>query len=293
MSRIFILICIVLSSTFAYAQYQGDDVYDPFADYSEFEENNQEEADIHFFKNGRFFNAAFLLGGRMFTNSMGTYMDTSFSPGVYLAYFFNLRFALQFSYTFSEHRYNVSGPGFETISGNVSYSSLAFDLKYYFNTQNVTRGLADLNPFAQEKWLLYYRFFNYISEFKLPDFKHRKLKYVPFDKKGFNVWSLILDFIVVIGKDQPDLIEREMDRIRKFTAKYLTSEGDARTKLFLKLLQIIGREYKNTKVCKRKGSYILNKLKQTPVAGFAYAEIEIVPYEHLWELILSRLENNK
>lgn len=159
MSRLFILIFVVLSSTFAFGQYQGDDVYDPFADYSEFEENNQEEADIHFFKNGRFFNAAFLVGGRMFTNSMATSMDSSFSPGIYLAYFFNLRFALQFSYTFSEHRLNISGPGFQPITGNVSYSSVAFDLKYYFNTQNVTRGLADLNPYILGGFSQNYRTF--------------------------------------------------------------------------------------------------------------------------------------
>ena len=35
----------------------------------------------------------------------------------------------------------------ETYTGNVSMSSINFDLKYYMNTQNVTRGLADLNPY--------------------------------------------------------------------------------------------------------------------------------------------------
>ncbi|MER2997180.1 hypothetical protein [Pontibacter populi] len=150
---------------------------------------------------------------------------------------------------------------------------------------------AELKSAAQERWILYYSIINYITGYSLPSFSDRKLKHIPNDKKGFNVWSLILDFIVVIEKDQPELVEREIDRVRKFIAKYLTSEGDARTKLFLKLLQITGREYKNTKVCKQKGSYILNKLKQTPVAGYAYAETEIVPYEQLWEIILQKLEN--
>jgi hypothetical protein len=153
--------------------------------------------------------------------------------------------------------------------------------------------LASLNPFAQERWLLYYKFFNYITGFKLPIYTNKKLKHVTHDKKGFNVWSQILDFIYVIEKDQPELVEREIDRLRKFIAKYLTSEGDARTKLFLKLLQVIGREYQNTKVCKRKGNYILNKLKLAPVAGYAYAEIEIVPYEQLWQIILLKLENKE
>ena len=54
--RLFLCFFITVTSLTSYAQYEGDDVYDPFADYSEFEENSQEEADINFFRNGRFFN---------------------------------------------------------------------------------------------------------------------------------------------------------------------------------------------------------------------------------------------
>ncbi len=36
------------------AQFDADDTYDPFADYSEFDEAQDEEADINFFRNGRF-----------------------------------------------------------------------------------------------------------------------------------------------------------------------------------------------------------------------------------------------
>lgn len=178
-----------------------------------------------------------------------------------------------------------------------NYFLLGVHSKNYLKAQQLleealtNKHLEYQNPFAQERWLLYYKFFSYITDLKLPVNTNKKLKHIPNDKKGFNVWSLILDFIVIIEKDQPELVEREIDRVRKFIAKYLTSEGDARTKLFLKLLQITGREYKNIKVCKQKGSYILNKLKQTPVAGYAYAETEIVPYEQLWEIILQKLEN--
>ena len=52
------------TSSYLLAQNKGsgedDDSYDPFADYSEFEEDSQEEADIHFFRNGRFFTLGFI-----------------------------------------------------------------------------------------------------------------------------------------------------------------------------------------------------------------------------------------
>lgn len=153
MSKAVVAFLILLSSCASFAQYEGDDVYDPFADYSEFEESNQEEQDINFFRNGRFFNITLLVGGRMFTGGgMQEYVEPSLSPGLALTYFFSLRLALQASYVYSQHMLGPIG-GATTplndglIEGNLGVSSFAFDLKYYFNTANVTRGLAALNPY--------------------------------------------------------------------------------------------------------------------------------------------------
>ena len=136
-------------SSGVFAQYEGDDVYDPFADYSEFEENSQEEADINFFRNGRFFNFGFLFGGRMFNKGMAQHIEANLSPGLTLTYFFNIRFALQFTYSYSSHLFGPIVDPAQPIpfEGNVSFTHIAFDAKYYFNTANVTRGLAFLNPY--------------------------------------------------------------------------------------------------------------------------------------------------
>src|SRR6185503_1962811 len=67
--------------------------------------------------------------------------------GLYLSYFFDLRFALQFGFLTGDHAISYSTPS-DTVRGNLGYNSISFDLKYYFNTQNVTRGLADLNPYV-------------------------------------------------------------------------------------------------------------------------------------------------
>ena len=41
---------------------------------------------------------------------------------------------------------------------------------------------------------------------------------------------------------------------------------------------------------RRKGRALADKLAATPAPGDAYAEIEIIPYEMLWEEILRILE---
>jgi hypothetical protein len=132
------------------AQADGDDAYDPFADYSEFEESAEEEEDLNFFRNGRLFTMGFIGGYRGFTQTLGQIYSGSPAFGLYLCYFFDLRFAMQFGFMTIEHTISVPARvslGTLPIAGNVSVTDLTFLLKYYFNTQNVTRGLADLNPY--------------------------------------------------------------------------------------------------------------------------------------------------
>lgn len=129
------------------AQFDADETYDPFADYSEFDESQDEEADINFFRNGRFVTLGFLGGIRGFTGAgFSKIYQPAPSFGLFLSYFFDLRFALQFSFTTSDHNFRVSSAN-QTASGTVSLTTFGLDLKYYINTQNVTKGLARFNPY--------------------------------------------------------------------------------------------------------------------------------------------------
>lgn len=132
------------------AQMDPDEAYDPFSDYSEFEEESDEEADINFFRNGRFLTLGLAAGLRGFTGNFANIYDPSLQFGLYLTYFFDLRIAMALGFQTGDHKVSfntLTGTGDRNYSGNVSITAINFDLKYYFNTQNVTRGLADLNPY--------------------------------------------------------------------------------------------------------------------------------------------------
>lgn len=141
-----ILVHTALAVTQAHAQ-DNTDAYDPFIDYNEFEIADEEEADINFFRHGRFLTAGFVMGQRSFTQGMTSLYEKDMMYGLYLSYFFDMRFALQFGYTTSSHAISVTGNG-ETFTGNSKINGISLDLKYYFNTQNVTKGLASLNPYV-------------------------------------------------------------------------------------------------------------------------------------------------
>lgn len=144
------------SRTTLLAQTDPDEAYDPFSDYSEFDEASDEEADINFFRNGRFFTVGLAGGMRGFTGNFGKAYDSAPTFGLFLSYFFDLRLALSMGFMTGDNAATL-----ETVTsrynGNVSFTSFNFDLKYYFNTQNVTRGLADLNPYLIGGFAQYYR----------------------------------------------------------------------------------------------------------------------------------------
>ena len=130
------------------AQFDADDTYDPFADYSEFDEAQEEEADINFFRNGRFVTLGFLGGMRGFTGGLSEMYQSSPTFGLFLSYFFDLRFAGQFSFQTSDHPFSINTVAANgKPTGNVGITTFDLDLKYYVNTQNVTKGLAKFNPY--------------------------------------------------------------------------------------------------------------------------------------------------
>ena len=143
------LVALISSATVAQAQGVGDDVYDPFADYAEFEFGGQQEADINFFRHGRFFTIGGLFGYRSFTQSLGQQLyDPSFHYGMFFNYFFDMRLALQFYFSHGNHDLGfISAASGTVITGNLAMLQMGLGGKFYINPQNLTRGLAQLNPY--------------------------------------------------------------------------------------------------------------------------------------------------
>ncbi|GIL18388.1 MAG: hypothetical protein BroJett040_21390 [Oligoflexia bacterium] len=169
---LFLFLLISLLSSYSHASYlspsddhksyllaqatETDDTYDPFSDYSEFDEASEEEADIYFFRHGRFLSLGFNAGMRGFTGNLSTLYQNSMTYGLFMAFFFDMRFALQFGFNTGDYGYEFRSTS-TSNTGNVSLTFINLGLKYFINTQNITRGLADLNPYAYGGFSQVYR----------------------------------------------------------------------------------------------------------------------------------------
>ncbi len=133
-----------------------DESFDPFADYNEYEQQTEEEEDINFLRNGRYLTLAFIAGYRGFIGGgLAQAYRGNLSYGAEFNYFFNLQLAAGLSYTMGDHNVgfnSYTNEALTTVSrsynGTVSIHAIDLHVKYYFNTDNVTKGLADLNPYG-------------------------------------------------------------------------------------------------------------------------------------------------
>jgi hypothetical protein len=164
----------------------------------------------------------------------------------------------------------------------------------------------DKNPFfskisrmAKERWVLYrsYLYFVYPSEILYTEFSYQTLiTSVPEyskDKQGFNVAILVLQYLYFLKKRDFESLLHRIEAMRKYAGTHLKDNFSDRAKAFFKLLIIPVKEDYKPMYCRKKGKYLYEKLQVISPPGEAYAEIEIIPYEHIWEMILDILLETK
>lgn len=114
------------------------------------------------------------------------------------------------------------------------------------------------------------------------------------DKRGLNIPILIAQLLfMIVKKDYDQAIDR-FEAIKKYCSRYVSKENNLRSNCFINmLLQIPNSSFHKSGVIRKAQKYY-DVLLATPldVAGQA-EEIEIIPYEDLWEFILESLETKR
>ncbi len=195
-----------------------------------------------------------------------------------------------------EHIAPSSGNWFSHME---NYVLLALHSQDYQLAEDVVNKVVS-NPFldklsiqSKERWELYKAYLYFI----MPDRDvedvlsfsdiYERLPFYTQDKQGFMVAILILEFMDFLKKDRLDLALTKLPNSERYIYRYLNENPESqREKLFLKLISIIVQCSFNPDMAAKKGQRYLDRLRGTPEPGGAFAEVEIVPYEQLWDVLM-------
>ncbi|MBT9394365.1 hypothetical protein KLP40_14435 [Hymenobacter sp. NST-14] len=152
---------------------------------------------------------------------------------------------------------------------------------------------------AQQRWELYEAYLQFIkpaiSPLKMRAFSQfvQKVPSYSRDKQGQNVAILILQFLYFLNTGDIDGFTARLDALRKYEQRHLRDPATLRTQLFFRLIFMSMKEGFDMRRVAPKAQPLLERLRATPHPGQAYGEIEIIPYEHLWDLIVNILRRQE
>ena len=147
----------------------------------------------------------------------------------------------------------------------------------------------------KENWKLFKDYFQLINAYynDIRDFNFKSFnKEIPrYDKEreGYNVAVIILQFLFYVEKQELDELTMRRDELKRYMANHFKENFSYRSRTIYKLLNIVVENKLDFKAIQLKSRYLVKKLNENQIVGNAYQELEIVPYDHLWDLILSQL----
>ncbi|MBD2714596.1 hypothetical protein KBK19_06080 [Microvirga sp. STR05] len=148
---------------------------------------------------------------------------------------------------------------------------------------------------AQQRWDLYEAYLQFvrpeISPVRMRNFT-TFVQTIPDhsrDKQGYNVAVLILQFLHFLRQRDVESILTRLEGLRKYQQRHLRESGNLRSQLFFRMLAVTVKSDFDPVRSQQKAEPLLKKLQAAPPPGEAFAEIEIVPYEELWQITLEIL----
>ena len=131
------------SSALLLAESSSREAFDPFIDYTEFQDNITEQQSINFFQSGRSLSISTFGGYESITLTMRELYGDSFSFfGLGISFFLDLNYALQVSFAFPHSHFN------SITQTNHTFSMYGLDFKYYLNRQDIVKGMSFFNPYV-------------------------------------------------------------------------------------------------------------------------------------------------
>jgi hypothetical protein len=114
------------------------------------------------------------------------------------------------------------------------------------------------------------------------------------DKKGMNIPILIIHICYLILYRYYDQLIDRSEAVEKYRQRYLKHSKHERSNVFVKMLLQLERQYFRVELVEDSVQNHLEWLRQHPMqTNLIDYEVEIIPYEDLWSLIINNLQRHR
>ncbi len=204
----------------------------------------------------------------------------------------------------SRNRLNAYSLYYLSLVGNKEYNKI-------FEITNDVLEFKILNklPILKEHWKIreaYMHFLIRLDKIQLTAEQKKSLKpfvltkflnSVPFyskDKSGQNITILILQILfLILDRKYGQVIDR-VDALTQYTYRYIRKDDSVRSNCFIKMLLLCVKADFHPVRTQSFTQDLRKKLVSAPfVTNELSAQVEIVPYDFLWELVLELLQKHK
>ena len=150
---------------------------------------------------------------------------------------------------------------------------------------------------AQQRWELFRAYVDFVLPPARPTLVRRRqmaqwaltIPEYSRDKRGHNVAIMVMQVMYFLRQRDLEAVLLRVDRLRKYQQRHLREAANLRTRLFLRLLLLVVEQEFDPERAAHAARSLLKQLREVPPPGEAFAEVEIIPYDTLWQLALHEL----
>ncbi len=190
------------------------------------------------------------------------------------------------------------------------YLLLAIQTEHYvnalaiFNQAYYHPRFKKLDSEQRERWEIFYTYLYYLAErfgkdnpvllqqrrhqFNVAKFISESILY-PKDKRIYTVLMTVAQILFLLERRNLPMISEYVERLKNYANRQLSKEENYRTIQFIRLLQQLARVDFQADALSTADKY-LQRLQESPMRFRGMTdELEIIRYEKLWDIIVSRL----
>ena len=173
-------------------------------------------------------------------------------------------------------------------------------VKFYFESINKKAQVSSTKK-MQDQWLLYEAYISLVLETDSASYDGRRKRFsiqkfindqprFSKDKRAMNIPILIAQMVFFIVRKQYNKAIDRIESLDKYASRYLRNDETFRSNCFIKMLIEIPKNSFNRLRVERAAEKYFNRLLDSDIDLIDQPfEIEIIPYERLWAMIMNHL----